>query len=601
MNIEMTISALRNEYANDRLSPDTVFAAIRKYAAEYQDHNIWISLFDEKQVSRWLAALTKDNFNNMPLWGIPFTIKDNIDLAGVPTTAGCEAFTFTPEKSATVVARLMSAGAIPVGKANLDQFATGLNGTRSPWGSCRNSVNAAYISGGSSAGSAVSVALGLSSFSLGTDTAGSGRVPACFNNLIGLKPSRGLIPASGVVPACQSLDCVSVFAYNTDDANTVLAVAEGLDQDDPYSRQNPFDNLTHGYGVHDGAVKAGIIPIDQLKFFGDGDYQRAYDETLKSLSSSGFELVELDYRPFDEVARLLYEGPWVAERYIATQPLIDESPDSIHETVRAVIEPGKQPAASELFKAQYQLAALKQQCDAALEEFDCLLTPTAGRLFTVDEMLEEPILRNSQLGYYTNFVNLLDMAAIAVPTAMTKAKLPFGVTVLGRRFSDRALLSIANRIQQTFPLKTGALDFDQPTLNSTPINDPSRIDIAVCGAHLKDMPLNWQLTKRSAILKLVTTTAPKYRLYRLPGDSPIRPALVVDKDVGAKIAVEVWSVPTTELGSFVAGIPSPLGIGRVTLANGDSCCGFICEQGGIDGAEDITQFGGWRAYIASLD
>lgn len=600
MNTDMTINALRSAYTSGTLTPSVLLAQIRERAADYSDRNIWITLFDEAQINTWINALDPNDIDTKPLWGIPFAIKDNIDLQDIATTAACEDFTYTPHNTATVVSRLMQAGAIPVGKANLDQFATGLNGTRSPWGPCRNSFNSDYISGGSSAGSAVSVALGLSTFSLGTDTAGSGRVPACFNNLVGLKPSRGLVPATGVVPACQSLDCVSIFAYNTDDANRVLAVAEGFDQADPYSRSNPFSNSSRHYGQRQGKIKAGVIPAEQLAFFDDTDYKNAYEQTLETLSQNGFELIEIDYQPFDEAAKLLYEGPWVTERYIATQPLIDDSPQSMNETVRNIIEPGGKPPASELFKAQYRLAAYRQHCDAVLADVDCLLTPTAGRLFTVDEMLAEPILRNSQLGYYTNFVNLLDMAAVAVPTAFTPAGLPFGITILGDTFSDRALLSIANRIQQTFPLTIGALDVKQPALSDTPVANPASTDIVVCGAHLSNMPLNWQLTERGATLKAVTTTSDQYRLYRLPGDNPIRPALVCDQQNGHAIHVEVWSMPTRQLGSFVAAIPSPLGIGKVTLASGSTCSGFICEHGALTGAEEVTGFGGWPSYLASL-
>ena len=598
MTIEMSISALRNAYSSDQTTPAAVFANIREQAANYRDHNIWITLFDEAQINQWLCKLTADNFDTMPLWGIPFAIKDNIDLAGIPTTAGCEAFTYTPDQSATVVKRLMDAGAIPVGKANLDQFATGLNGTRSPWGACRNSFDKDYISGGSSAGSSVSVALGLATFSLGTDTAGSGRVPACFNNLIGLKPTRGLIPATGVVPACQSLDCVSVFAYNTDDANSVLQVAEGYDQEDPYSRNNRFDNNAQQYGCHQGPITAGVISNENLKFFGDDTYRFAYKRTMEALQGNGVELVEIDYQPFDEIAKLLYEGPWVTERYIAVQPLIDESPDVLNQTVREIIEPGGDLLASALFKAQYRLAALKHQCEEQLAGVDCMITPTAGRLFTVAELHEEPIKRNSQLGYYTNFVNLLDMAAVSVPTTLTEHGMPFGITLLAEALSDRALLSIANRIQQALPLNAGALGVPHPELNKKPVVNSNVTDVVVCGAHMKDLPLNWQLTCRGAVLKSVTTTVKGYRLYKLPGDNPMRPALIASQENGVAIDVEVWSMPTSNLGGFVAAIPAPLGLGKVTLADGQVTTGFICEHGAISESEDISQLGGWRKYLS---
>lgn len=602
MALDMSISGLRDAYKAGDLTPSGLMQEIREQARLYEDHNIWITLFNEEQTDQFVSMLHRSDIDQKPLWGIPFAIKDNIDLAGVPTTAGCEAYTTIPDESATVVNRLLSAGAIPVGKANLDQFATGLNGTRSPWGACRNSFNKDYISGGSSAGSAVSVALGLATFSLGTDTAGSGRVPACFNNLIGLKPTRGLVPASGVVPACQSLDCVSIFACNADDANSVLQVAEGFDSADPYSRANVFDNTARHYGHYQGQLKVGVIPSDQLEFFEDASYKQAYEQTLATLQQQNFELTEMDYRPFIEVAKLLYEGPWVTERYIACQPLIDESPEALHDTVRAIIEPGGSHAASALFKAQYRLAELKHVCSEQLSRVECLITPSAGRLFTVKEMLEEPIKRNSELGYYTNFVNLLDMAAVSVPTKITDQGLPFGITLVAGAMSDRRLLSLANKIQQAMPLDAGATGNPQPVLSSKAVGNSSYTDLVVCGAHMENLPLNWQLTERGATLKKVTSTDASYRLYRLPGESPgRRPALVVSQEGGVAIDIEVWSIPTVNLGSFVAGIPAPLGLGKVTLADGQVSTGFICEHGAIDGCEDISSFQGWRGYLVATD
>ncbi|MCG8039516.1 MAG: allophanate hydrolase, partial [Candidatus Thiodiazotropha taylori] len=527
----------------------------------------------------------------------PFAIKDNIDLNEIPTTAACIEFAYTPTASATVVERLIAAGAIPVGKTNLDQFATGLNGTRSPWGACKNAFEPDYISGGSSSGSAVSVALGLASFSLGTDTAGSGRVPACFNNLIGLKPSRGLLSTKGLVPACRSLDCITVFTCDSDDANLVLSVAEAYDADDEYSRNNPFQNQQRQYGERQGPLKIGVIPDQQLNFFGDQAYQQAYRDTLKQLETDGIEFVEIDYQPFAEAARLLYEGPWVAERYLATQPLIDDNPQALYPVVREIIEPGKSLQASSLFKAQYRLSGLKAICDRQLAAVDCLLTPTAGTCFTIEQMLEEPILRNSQLGYYTNFMNLLDLASVAVPTQMTASGLPFGITLVGDAFTDRALLSIAKRIHRQFELKLGASQYELQSASQPAVGDHSEIDVVVCGAHLQGLPLNWQLTERGATLKAKTETAPIYRMYALPGGPPARPGLILDEVEGAAIEVEVWSMPQSQFGSFVAAIPSPLGIGKLQLADGSEASGFICEPYAISKAEEITGFGGWKAYL----
>ncbi|MEW8437839.1 MAG: allophanate hydrolase [Candidatus Thiodiazotropha taylori] len=594
---EMTISALRSAYLGGRLTPEQVMQTIRNRALEYEDYNIWIHLLSEAEQARYLDRLQQLDLARFPLWGIPFAIKDNIDLNEIPTTAACIEFAYTPTSSATVVERLIAAGAIPVGKTNLDQFATGLNGTRSPWGACRNAFKPDYISGGSSSGSAVSVALGLASFSLGTDTAGSGRVPACFNNLIGLKPSRGLLSTKGLVPACRSLDCITVFTCDSDDANLVLSVAEAYDADDEYSRNNPFQNQQRQYGERHGPLKIGVIPDQQLNFFGDQAYQQAYRDTLKQLETDGIEFVEIDYQPFAEAARLLYEGPWVAERYLATQPLIDDNPQALYPVVREIIEPGKSLQASSLFKAQYRLSGLKAVCDRQLAAVDCLLTPTAGTCFTIEQMLEEPILRNSQLGYYTNFMNLLDLASVAVPTQMTASGLPFGITLVGDAFTDRALLSIAKRIHRQFELKLGASQYELQSASQPAAGDHSEIDVVVCGAHLQGLPLNWQLTERGATLKAKTETAPIYRMYALPGGPPARPGLILDEVEGAAIEVEVWSMPQSQFGSFVAAIPSPLGIGKLQLADGSEVSGFICEPYAISKAEEITGFGGWKAYL----
>lgn len=594
----MNITALQEAYASGTLTPRQVLSDIHQRAALHSDHNIWIHLLNDEELEPYLIALEQKQPEQMPLWGVPFAIKDNLDLANIPTTAGCEAFTYTPHSSARVVQQLLDAGAIPVGKTNLDQFATGLNGTRSPFGACKNAVNPQYISGGSSSGSSVAVALGLASFSLGTDTAGSGRVPACFNNLIGVKPTRGMLSSTGLVPACKSLDCITVFTYNTDDANQVLAVAEGFDRKDPYSRKNPFLNQARSYGQQHGALTLGVIPTNQLIFFGDDAYASAYERTLETLQQTGIKLVEIDYTPFDEAARLLYEGPWVAERYLATQPLIDNNPQAIFPVVREIIAPGNEPKATSLFNAQYRLRELKQICDQQLEQIDCLLTPTAGRCFTVDEMLEQPVLYNSQLGYYTNFMNLLDYASIAVPTQMADSGLPFGITLAGPAFADRELLSIANRIHSLFALTAGASDLPIQKQNQNKVISPRFIDVVVCGAHLEGLPLNWQLTERGATLKQKTVTAPKYKLYALAGGPPFRPGLAFDETNGSAVEVEVWRMPAAEFGGFVEGIPAPLGIGKVQLAGGSQVSGFICEPCGLEQARDITTFGGWRNYLA---
>jgi allophanate hydrolase len=522
---------------------------------------------------------------------VPFAIKDNIDLAGVPTTAACAEFSYLPERSAFVVQTLIDAGAIPIGKTNLDQFATGLNGTRSPYGAVRNSVNADYISGGSSSGSAVATALDMVSFALGTDTAGSGRVPAAFNNLYGLKPSLGLVSTSGVVPACRSLDCVTVFAKDLDTVSAAFAVMDTFDSTDPFAQSNVDSNALRTEGLRSGPLKLGVINPSQLKFFGDAHYQQAYDSALARIQvDSSVELVELDFEPFAEAASLLYSGPWVAERTLACQDALNQYADKMNPVVRGIIEAGNDLSATACFAAQYQLKALKRLCDAQLAQVDAMLTPTAGRLYTLTELEAEPVLYNTNLGYYTNYMNLLDYAGLAIPAGTTSQGLPFGLTLVGPRCSDRALLSIARR------LHTGA-----DAVTHKLVADSRYLDVLVCGAHMGGLPLNHQLLDRGGQLLESVKTAPSYRLIALPGEGVKRPALVGDLERGVSIGAEIWRLPIDTVGSFLQGIPAPLGLGTVTLADGREVKGFIAAAGCVDPrGMDVSGFGDWRAYLASL-
>ena len=593
----MTLADIKARY-DAGLRPAELMSGLRDKAQQYQSHNIFIHLLTDDELSPFIQNLESMDRAATPLWGVPFVVKDNIDIAGIPTTAACEAFSYTPDKTATVVQKLIDQGALPLGKANLDQFATGLNGTRSPWGACGNSFDASLVSGGSSSGSAVAVALGLACFSLGTDTAGSGRIPACFNNLVGVKPSRGLLSASGVVPACRSLDCVSIFALHCDDANAVLAAAEGFDSTDAYSRHNRFDNREHAYGLQDGKLTLGVVAKENLEFFGDTHYAKAYQDAVDALEGAGVELVEIDYTPFDEVARLLYEGPWVSERYIATLPLIKEQPEALFPVVRDIVAGGEALLATDLFRAQYRLNELKQLCTNELKSVDALLTPTAGRLFSIAEMQADPVKHNSQLGYYMNFVNLLDMAAVAVPAGFTEHDLPFGLTLSAPALSDRWLLSIAKRLHALKPGTLGATGQPMPPLTPDTASRGDMVDVVVCGAHLEGLPLNHQLLERGAILAESTHTSSQYKLYALDGGSVKRPALVrVGEQEGSAIEVEVWQLPSSEVGSFLAGIPAPLGLGKVQLADDRFLTGFIAESCALDSAQDITHLGGWRAFV----
>jgi allophanate hydrolase len=495
-----------------------------------------------------------------------------------------------PTETATIVSRLIEAGAIPLGKTNMDQFATGLVGTRSPFGVTRNAFDPAFISGGSSSGSAVAVALGEVCFALGTDTAGSGRVPAAFNNLIGIKPTRGRWSCHGIVPACRTLDCPSLFVLDPRDAATISAVLEGPDPLDPYGRQGR-EQVFNGE-----SLRIAVPRADQLHFFSNTEYETAFARVVSQWREVGASVIEIDFSPFSEAAALLYQGPWVTERWLAAQATLRDAPETVLPVIREIIGAAGERRAAEYFSAEYRLAALRQQVHTMFSDFDVLLTPTAGHHYRISEINDAPIARNSELGYYTNFMNLLDLCAVAVPAGFTAAGMPFGMTLSAPAFTDTSLLVLAQRWLSYYDQPIGACGYR--LRDAVPLPLPGRIEVAVCGAHLSGMPLNHQLTSRGGWLVKATHSAPCYRLYALPGGPPWRPAMV-RADTGAAIELEVWSLPEAELGSFVAGIPAPLGIGKVELADGSRVSGFICEQGGVQGAEDITVFAGWRAYMAS--
>ncbi|MDM7927983.1 MAG: allophanate hydrolase [Blastomonas fulva] len=518
----------------------------------------------------------------LPLAGVPFAVKDNIDVAGFETTAACPAFAYQPNASATVVERLLAAGALCVGKTNLDQFATGLNGTRSPYGSPRNAYNLAYVSGGSSSGSSSAVAAGLVAFALGTDTAGSGRVPAAFQHLIGFKPSKGRWSNRGVVPACRTLDCVTVFTDDTRDARLVDGVVAGFDAADAYSKplaDRPIARKT-----------IGVPRREQRVFFGDLEAEYLYDRALEKLAALG-TIVEIDYAPLQEAAQLLYSGPWVAERTAAMESILASNPQAIDPTVREIVSVGLETKAVDLFNGIYRLAELKRHADTLWESIDLMAFPTTGTTYRVAELAAAPIALNSALGFYTNFVNLLDMAALAIPAGTRANSTGFGITLIGPADTDRALLDVADAYLSIADLPP------PPPLDLE--GKMQTVKLAVVGAHLKDMPLHWQLTSRDATFVGAFQTAPEYRLYAIANSTPPKPALVHSPD-GAGIAVEVYELGVTEFGSFVVEVPPPLAIGTVTLADGTSVKGFVAEPRAMTGAQDITHLGGWRAYIAQM-
>jgi len=593
MKLSLDIGNLRQRYQSGALTPLQLVDDLLARLSGEDTHRIWISRLDSDALRAYARALEGKDIADLPLYGIPFAIKDNIDLAGLPTTAGCPEFAHTPQRHATVVQRLIDAGAIPIGKTNLDQFATGLNGTRSPYGACRNAFNPDTISGGSSSGSAVAVALGLASFSLGTDTAGSGRVPAAFNHLVGHKPSCGALSTRGVVPACRSLDAVSIFALTAEDAERVLAVAAGFDADDAYSRPLAPHGFDFGRATR---FRFGVPMQKDLEFFGNVEAERLFAAAVERMKALGGTPVAVDLAPFLETARLLYGGPWVAERYLAIRDFFDAQSDKVFPPVREIIAGGREVSAADTFAHLYKLRALKRVSDAVWNDIDVMLTPTAGTIYRIDEIEADPIRLNSKLGYYTNFMNLLDLAATAVPAGFQSDGLPFGVTLIAPPHQDGPLLHLASRMQQALGGKLGATAHTLPAAESLDLLPSGQVRVAVVGAHLSGLPLNHQLTERNARLVSTTQTAPKYRVYALPDGK--RPGLIQVQEGGAAIACEVWEMPASQFGSFVAGIPAPLGIGKLELADGSMVNGFICEGIGVADAQDITEFGGWRAWLA---
>lgn len=586
----LEFSALQAAYAAGTLTPTKLVKALLARIAGYPDQAVFISLVPEETLLAQAVALEAQGPAGKPLYGIPYVTKDNIDVAGLPTTAACPAFAYTPAQDATTIARLRAAGALLIGKANLDQFATGLNGTRSPYGAPRSVFNAAYVSGGSSSGSAVSVGAGLAAFSLGTDTAGSGRVPAAFNNLIGLKPSIGRLSATGVVPACKSLDCISIFAHCAADAMAVLNAAEGYDATDCYSRAPASHPLP-------ATPRLGVLSAKDKDFAGDSEAAALYEAALAKAQALGWELIEIDYAPFRDIATLLYGGAFVAERTAATRTFMQTHAEDVFPVVRAIIEGGQKFSAADAFDDIYKVQALRHLTSAELAKCDALLLPTAPTIFTVEDMLAEPVKHNSTLGLYTNFVNLLDMAAIALPAGFRPDGLPFGVTFIGPAFSEASLSAYADKLHKALGAGAGVSRAQPQAGYEAPAAD--EVTLVVAGAHLSGMVLNHELTSLGARLIRPALTAPGYKLFAL-STTPPKPGLAQTPGfTGTGIAVELWGLSPAAFGRFVAALPAPMGIGRVTLEDGSVHPGFLCEAYALENAEDITSYGGWRAYRAA--
>jgi len=575
-----TIAAIVAAHRAGTLSPAQTIARSYQRIRDHDDPAIFISLRDENGAIAEAEALAAKDPSRLPLYGVPVAVKDNIDVAGLPTTAACPAFAYSPVRDATSVARLRAAGAIVIGKTNLDQFATGLVGVRSPYGIPRNPLREDLIPGGSSSGSAVAVSAGLVPLALGTDTAGSGRVPAMLNNIVGLKPSLGLISTSGVVPACRTLDCVSIFALTTDDAIAALGVMTGHDAADPYSRHRPLAPVT----AFPANLRLGVPRNGQLIFFGDKASEQAYGDALDRWAALGATLVEFDLEPFYETARLLYEGPWIAERYLVIRDLLASSPDAIHPVTREITIAGARLTAADTFRALYRLQTLRAISEATFAELDAIVLPTAPTTYSTEQVLANPIELNSRLGTYTNFVNLLDLCGLAVPASIRADGKPFGITLLAPGETE---------------LGVGSKHLPQPPLAPLPATPGSgEIAIAVVGAHLSGMALNGELTSLGGRLLEATKTAPDYRLYAL-NTTPAKPGMLrVEAGAGTPIELEIWALSAEAFGKFVAAIPPPLSIGTVRLADGRNVKGFIVEAADVGRAKDISSLGGWRAFAA---
>jgi allophanate hydrolase len=591
----LDIHSLLDRYRTGSLAPADAIASVYDRIERYADPAVWIYLAPLAETLERAKALENLDPQQLPLYGIPFAIKDNLDWAGVPTTAGCPAFARTPARSSSVVERLCAAGAIAIGKTNMDQFATGLVGTRTPYGVCRNPFDRRYIPGGSSSGSAAAVSAGLVSFALGTDTAGSGRVPAAFTNIVGLKPSCGSLSTRGLLPAVRSLDCVSVFALTCADAASVLEVASGFDAEDAFSRRHETKVLPDL-----SRLRVGVPEDGELEFFGNAEAEQRYREALARLQSLGCTIATIDFKPFADAAELLYGGPWVAERLAAIGDFLDAHPEDIDPIVYEIISGGKRYDAVAAYRASYRLAELRQMAEIQWQSMDVLAVPTTGTIYTVAEVAAEPIALNTNLGRYTNFANLLDLCAIAVPSGFQSSGLPAGLTLMAPEGHDLSLCRLGGAFHDRLGGTLGATGLPLPTLPEPAIaakpDSEERVKIAVVGAHLSGEPLNYQLIEGGGILVRACRTSPIYKLYALTGTALGKPGLVRQIEGGSAIEVEVWELSIAAFGGFVAKIPPPLGIGTLVLEDGSTVQGFLCEPYAVADAIDISHLGGWRAY-----
>lgn len=569
--MNLDINYLLDGYRNGSLTVRQVITDLC-IAAEKAPPEIWITRLTPDQLEPFLVDLDSRAPESLPLYGVPFVIKDNLDLAGIPTSAGCPAYSYTPAHSAHVVDLLIQAGAIPLGKSNMDQFATGLVGVRSPYGAVPNRLAPGYISGGSSSGSAAALAYELASFSLGTDTAGSGRVPAAFNELVGVKPSRGALSSKGVVPACRSLDCVSIFARNHIDAQLLFHICAQYDKQDPYSRKfsQPAASLPLNW-------RFAVPQKKQLNFFGNDAYERAFSAAIHRLEAAGGTAVEIDFTPFLEAARLLYNGPWVYERYSAVGKFIEDFPQEVLPVIREIITPAAEMHPSAVFDGFHKLQELKAAADRELAKADLLLTPTTGTIYRIDEIFANPIQLNSNLGYYTNYMNLLDYCAIAIPMERADNQ-PFGITLTAPAGAEQRLFDCCRQIKK--------------------ISQNQHL-LAVFGAHLRGCPLHHELEEAGAVFVKQTITSSHYCIYPMPTPTGSKPAVLRNNNSGNSCYCEIYQFDSNAFCQFIDKIPPPLGIGKVELIDGKWISGFIGEAVIADLYPAAPELCDWRNHPAS--
>ena len=579
-----TVQDWQHAYQNNNIQLSDL---IEYVAGLNNDDHAWISIATAAQLQAQIDALTGADSASLPLYGVPFAVKDNIDVAGFYTTAACKEAAYLATSDATAVAKLKAAGAIVVGKTNLDQFATGLVGVRSPYGAVKNSFNPEYISGGSSSGSSVVVANGLVPFSLGTDTAGSGRVPAGHNNIVGLKPTKGWFSTTGLIPACRTIDVISIFALTVDDAWQVAQVMQGYDASDEYSRVHP-QNVPSQFS------KGKIAIPDTLEFYGDAETEKAFQLAIARAQSLGYTVEPIDFAPFQQLAAALYNRSWVAERTSAVEKMVQR--EQTHPVIGQIIAQADRFNAVDVMQDEYERAHLSRVIQNTLADYDALMVPTAPTIYRIAEVEADPLVKNSHMGAYTNFVNFADLSALALPNSIRADGLPTGVTFIAPAWMDEALAKFGQKWQQSSQLKLGTSELSYE--KTTEISSGHSVKLAVVGAHLTGMPLNFQLTTRSGTLIKQTRTASQYKLYALKNTTPPKPGLQYNAK-GFSIEVEVWDIPRALFGDIVAEVPAPLGIGNVQLIDGTWVKGFICEGYALEDATDISHFGGWREFIKS--